>query len=483
MRDDLSRNAGMPGRVGRRYVVSSVLLVLMLLGTGSGSRTAPRAASTPLLHVPVKRADLNVTLRAGGLVESARRTVIRCPLERLGGGQSATSILWLAPEGSIVNEGDVICRLDASEHQELERVQLIAVAAAAAEKRRAELDLDVSVAALREYREGLCGLERREFAAQISQARATLTQTSDRLDWSRRMLEKGYVSKALTSAQASARERIEFELAQLESRNRNYQNYGRPRTTRLLESRIKSAQSNVMYQSLRSQELNERLSRLQQQVNSSTIRAPHGGLLVYAHKPRRDLRIEEGIWVHQNQELLYLPDLSRLEVQVLLHETVVERVRPGMRARIRPEGGPGAIEGLISAIDPLPVVAGGRRSAGDVKSFVGHIPLAPRNAALRPGMTAEVEILTARQPGALVIPADAPRRESGRDVCYVLRPDGLERRTVVLGQSTEELVEVTGGLIEGEEVALPSTILPRLPSDSRAPGQQDEFARNGGPST
>jgi HlyD family secretion protein len=310
----------------------------------------------------------------------------------MSGKKAATSILFLAPESSRVRQGEVICRLDASEHEELERLQLITVARARADKRRAELDLDVAKTALSEYRDGRYRQECEGFEGSIALARAQVAQCTDRLSWSRRLRQKGYLAAAQISAEAAALERAAFTLSQRELAQRSFQSYEFPRTVRSLESQIKSAQLNLTYQSLRLRGEEERLAQLRRQVAACTIRAPHDGMLIYAHKPRKGVTIQEGLWVRQNQELLYLPDPSRLEVQVLLHETVLDRVRPGMRARVRPEGSPGLLEGTLSTIDWLPVVDCGSWSSGEVKQFVGHIVLDATPRPARLGMTTEVQI-------------------------------------------------------------------------------------------
>jgi len=414
------------------------------------------------------------------VVESSLRTVIRCELENPSGRRSATTILELLPDGSTVKKGAVLCRLDASEHEELERVQLISVARARADRRRAELVLDVAATALAEYRDGRFRLESQGFEGRIALARAQVSQITDRLIWSRRMLVKGYLSQARISAEVSSRQRAEFTLSQVQTEFRNFQDYEFPRTLRVLESQIAAARSELGYQSLRLSGQEERLVQLQRQLAACTIRAPHDGLLIYAHKPKRDVRIEEGAWVRQNQELLYLPDLSRLEVQVLLHETVVEQVRPGMRAWVRLEAAAGFLEGELSAVDPLPVVDRGKWSSGEVKNYVGRVRLDSASRTLLPGMTAEVEITTASLHNALVIPAEAPLRENGRDVCYVVGRDGLERRTIRLGQASGAWLEVTDGVSEGEEVALAAAFPRALSREMSESGQQREFAPDAG---
>ncbi len=213
-------------------------------------------------------------LRAGGQVESSLRTAIRCELENPCGRRSATRILDLVPDGSIVSKGDVLCHLDATEPEELERLQRISVAQARADRRRAELDLDVAKTALDVYREGCCRLERQGFEAPIALAQAQVTQQSDRLNWSRRMLAKGYLSKAQISSELAAFQHAEFALSQIQTGFRNFQNHEVPKIIRVLESNIASAWSNLSYESLRLRGQEERLAGLQRQVSACTIRAP-----------------------------------------------------------------------------------------------------------------------------------------------------------------------------------------------------------------
>ena len=54
--------------------------------------------------------------------------------------------------------------------------------------------------------------------------------------------------------------------------------------------------------------------------------------------------------------LFTLPDLSKMEVQVMLHETVVDRVRPGMAANVQIDALPGrTLQGRVESINPMPL--------------------------------------------------------------------------------------------------------------------------------
>lgn len=278
---------------------------------------------------------------------------------------------------------------------------------------------------------------------------------ADRLGWSRRMLSRGYVSRAQIAAESGSLERSRAELARAEREFANFERYSMPRVMKELESQVEKARANFEYQTARLRREEERLADLGRQVEMCTMRAPHDGVLIYAHKPKRGVRIEEGMSVRQEQELFYLPDPSRLEVQILLHETVVAKVKPGLRATVRIEGSGGSIEGTLAVIDPLPLADRSPWSSGEVKNYMGRIPLDPRGRTIQPGSTVEVEIARDVLHDRLVVPVEAVRREEGRDVCYVQARDGVEERPVSVGEADASWQEVLAGITEGEQVALP----------------------------
>jgi HlyD family secretion protein len=134
-----------------------------------------------------------------------------------------------------------------------------------------------------------------------------------------------------------------------------------------------------------------------------------------------------------------------------LHESIVNQVDHGMRARVHIEGmNDRRIEGHLTKVAEMAVL----NYRSDVKYFEGIVKLENVPEGLRPGMSAEVEIALPRVEHVLAVPSDAIRVENGHDFCFVFHEDCLERREVKLGQVTSELSEVTQGLEEGEEVVM-----------------------------
>jgi HlyD family secretion protein len=428
---------------------------------------AVRPLKTPLSRprglpaAVARRADLDAGVTAAGWLESAEITIIRCELERLAAGAGSgapvggsSTIIELIPEGTTARRGDLLCRLDSSRYEELVVQQQIEVEWAQADRAAAAVDLEVARIALREYREGLLPQTLRQLEGQVASATAELNRQDDRLAWSRRMLGLGYVAAGRVGAEEQTRLRADLELKRLRGERSLYRRYSAPQALRNLEIRVEAALSELAYRALRVRLEEERLALYRLQVDRCTIRAPHDGLVIYANRPGRTAEIAPGAPVRRRQQLFFLPDLSRMEVRVLLHETVVDRVRAGMPARIRPESSPArCLTGRLLAISPLPVEERGSGMGNQVKYYEGRIALDDTPVGLRPGMSCEVHIATVERRDALAIPAASLTVEGGRAVCHVVHGGGIERRTVAIGQVTPGALEVLAGLGEGEEVS------------------------------
>lgn len=413
----------------------------------------------------VRRTDLWGTVTAGGTVGSANQTNIECELQNLSAGVrgmsiatgGASTILSVAPAGTLVKKDDILCELDSSSYVELVRQQKMTVERARADHLQARLDYEVAEMAIAQYTQGILEETQKSLRGQIALAKSDLERTADRLAWSRRMHKKGYASIGQVSNDEVTLRRQTFNLEQSLLGLKIFERYEVPSTLRQLENRVASTKRNFKYQTDRLNRHVDSLAKFESQVEHCTIRAPHDGFLIYANDPNRNFVIEAGIDVRQNQTLFYLPDMANMEVKTLLHESIVEKVRDGMRTKIRVEGLPNDhIEGHVVSIAALPT----RNFFSEVTYYVGQIKLDNIPRGLLPGMTAQVEISTVHRPDVLTIPSQAMTVEDGLEVCYVTDGNnGLERREVKLGQASHDRLEVTDGLSEGEHVVLdPSSI-------------------------
>jgi len=458
-----------PGRGLAAGLVAAVAVAVAVIWNRPGDRDV--FATTP--SAAVRRADLDAVVLATGWLESASKTEIRCTLDRLP-GVGAPTILRLVEDGTTVRKDDLLCEVDSAEYQELVRRQTVTFDQAQAAFRQAELALDVARIELQAYRLGEMALTDRQYRGQIALASSDLTRQVDRLAWTRRMLGKGYFALGQIITEELTLRRTELSLKRVESEFGNFQRFTVPISLLSLESQINGAQATFDFQTIKRKREGERLALYKDMTERCTVRAPHDGLVVIANRQGRAPEVFEGATVRQRQRQFYLPDLSRMVAVATLHETMVSRVRPGMPVKIRLEAFPGMrLDGLVASVAPMPYNERKTESANEATYFLAAVAFEPTAGGLRPGMTAELEILVEPRRGVLAVPTQAVASDGGRDVCYVVRPDRLrlERRPVRVGPSSHGLVEVSEGLAEGERVALQPPAAPGVAGTSRTTGE------------
>ena len=262
------------------------------------------------------------------------------------------------------------------------------------------------------------------------------------------MKKNGYLSVAAIVSEKFSVSQMQFAVDKQLWAMDLYHRFTQPKTERSLEKQVTAAQTTLANEELRLQRQLDRLKALQKQVDYCTVRAPHDGVMFYYTDPRSRGRnqvvIEEGMSVRQRQELFYLPDLTELEVQMALNESVVNRVSIGMKTKIRFEALPELeLDGEVVSISQFPAAPG--RDGEDYRYFLSRVKLDKTAPGLTPGMTTRVDISLSGRRNVLAVPLEAIRSVAGKKICYVVHEDSLERRPVELGQDTTSLVEIKSG--------------------------------------
>ena len=437
--------------------LSSVLLVSYADGSLPWLDRRPLRERFEFSHV--MRTDLAPILNAPGRLESSKRTLIRCQLENIAGGVrgTASTVLWVLPEGSLVKQGDVLAKLDSSSYEEMQRQQVITVEQAKAARLQAQLNHEIALLAVHEYRDGIVEETLKGMEGSIALAKSDLSRTIDHLDWTERMKEKGYSSLATILSERNSVSRMQIALNRQLMAMDLYQRFSQPKTEKTLQRQVTAAQTTLNNEDLRLQRQVDRLTAFNRQVANCTIRAPHDGILYYFKSPdpgrRNQTVIEEGMTVRQRQELFYLPDLSEMEVHMALNESVVNRVRPGLRVKVRFEALPDVeLGGEVVNISQMP--ASQAADGEDIRYFISLVKLDRSAPGLTPGMSTRVDISLTSRDDVLAIPHEAIKTVNGKKICFVAHDESLQKRQISIGAETSSLVEITDGLEEGEMVVL-----------------------------
>ena len=115
--------------------------------------------------------------------------------------------------------------------------------------------------------------------------------------------------------------------------------------------------------------------------------------------------IEEGASIRERQVILSLPNIDKMRVKSRVDETMVARVKKGQKARIKVDSVPNEVfEGTVASVA---ILADSRQlSEFDIRVYDTMVTFDKPSTLLRPGMTAQVEILVRQTAEALVIPVN-----------------------------------------------------------------------------
>jgi RND family efflux transporter MFP subunit len=217
---------------------------------------------------------------------------------------------------------------------------------------------------------------------------------------------------------------------------------------------------------------------LAEQIQKCTVKATYTGMVVYGtgeHNWHSE-PIEEGANVREQQVMLTIPDASAMAVKVQVHESFVQKIKPGQKARIRLDSNPGALlTGEVHRISVLPD-SQNRWMNPDLKVYATIIYIDGNNEWLKPGMSAEAEIIVDKLEDVVQVPLQAVTLENNQQVCYVSTALGHERRVVETADYNTAMIVVTKGVNPGEKVLLrsPNTSGKETPDSPSTEGKGDK---------
>jgi RND family efflux transporter MFP subunit len=455
-----------PPRSRRRPVgrQAAILLGLAAIGaagfvleTKSGHGFVSAGGSgAPLTGATFYRAAktrLPVTVLARGDLESSRNHDVTNEVE----GQ--TAIIFLKPEGSEVKKGELVCELDSSLLRDKLTDQVIATQAAEADFLNASKTREVALIALEEFTFGTDPQNVQAAEDAVLVAQTNLSQATSRFEWSTHLVAKGYVTPAQNASDRDSKTHCEITLEQARTKLRVLKGYTRQKTLTSLQADIAKATTDSLAKQVAFELERTKQRKLETQIAKCKLLAPGDGMITFVNddvmRPgSNQTRIEEGATVREHQKIFRLPDITHLRVNAKIHESLIDRISPGERARVHIDALSGQLlEGTVEKIQPLADPS--QPPNFDVRVYTTLIAIDQPPPSLRPGMTAQAEILVSQTDDILVVPVQAVLTFQGKNHVYVLMPEGeMARREVLLGTNNDRLVEVVKGLQEGEQVIM-----------------------------
>ncbi|HVR43090.1 MAG TPA: efflux RND transporter periplasmic adaptor subunit [Thermoanaerobaculia bacterium] len=286
-------------------------------------------------------------------------------------------------------------------------------------------------------------------------------------------LEKiGFRAAAEQAASLVANRRIDVERARigLESARRNWERAQALHEQGILNQELLE-RSRLDYDNARSmlasaeeavRQAEAALRQAREDLDRTTIIAPISGRIVQKNAQEGEVVIT-GTMNNPGSVIAVLADLSEVLVEAEVGETEVVRIRPGQRARIRVDAVPEAVfDGTVAEIGSSATQRAG--VATGIRYFKVKIAIDQPDERLRPGMTAQVEIITESVENARTVPVQSVVERNPEDVEKKRAPARSpasddrpkEKYVFVVEEGVANAVRVTTGISNPTHVVITS---------------------------
>ena len=452
--DQATRN----DRVATR--VATVLGIIAVIGATAGAVFWPSRSDEvrEFLTHEIQRGSLKVSVTEQGTLESSNNTEIKCKV------RGFSMVTYVVPAGTVVKEGQELVRLDTKVIEEQHSLTKTNTFIAQATLAETQANVEKAKIAIDAYEQGRFRSQLQSLEKELAAHKRNLRTARKMHERSKSLFRQGYVTDLEVEGNAFTVTQAELELKVKETEIKVLKEFTRKMQMESLRGNKTASESKLAADQAGLAMEIKRRDRAAQELKDCVIRAEKSGLVIYpsAASWKSTPDITEGATVRKDQVLLLMPDLSQMQVKLGIHESVIDRVRPGLRAIVTlPDR---TLEAKVSEVASVTRPAGWW--TGNVVKYDTVIEL-PAEEGLKPGMSAEIEVILATHPDVLLIPVAAVVETEDGAFCWIESDGEPQKRLIELGDSNDVFIEVQAGLNEGEEVILnPAALLEEAEEDA-----------------
>ncbi len=408
-------DANLLARLGRWRIpvlaVAALLLVFVIYKKTLGSVPDVATASA-------RFGDFVIDINQSGELYAVKSVSVGVPAKVRG----SLRVVALAEDGTMVQKGDFLVQFDTAEaSQELE------------DRRN-------------EYESALADL-----ASLQASNRSTMAQLNTAFETEQYSFEQAKLRYEQMKYEALSKQR-EQELSlkkatlSLEQAQRKIESQEIINKADLTKTNLKVRQARLRYE------------QKAQELNDLTLRAPIDGMVVLQEiwGANGRAKVKVGDSPYRGQTLVEIPDLATMMVKAKVNEVFISQVHPDQQAILSVDALPGQqFYGKVLRVATL----ASRESDSEIKTFDVEILIDGADGRLRPGMTAQCQIITDRIKDKLFVPLESVVHKDDTTVVYI-KKGGFKRREVQIGAKNSDFIVIEKGLKQGDLVALRDPTLP-----------------------
>jgi multidrug efflux pump subunit AcrA (membrane-fusion protein) len=328
----------------------------------------------------VQRGEFDVQVFSSGQIESENKLNINVP-EKLNDRSLRIwrlKITELVEEGTYVDSGDFVARLDPDAVQEQVKSAQDELDKAYSDLQDAKIDSNLN----------------------LSNQRDMITNAL--LD----MQEKEIVVKESVYESPSIRKKAEMD------HDKAVRKYEQEKKAYQLKKR--QEENKVSRQTINHRQVSERFDGLNELYRSLTITAPKAGIITYIKNPWGVTKV--GSEVGGGGAVATIPDMGNLISKTYINEIDISKVKEGQQVKVGIDAFPEKkMEGQVATIANI----GQSMPNSDARVFEVKIRIFGKDGDLKPAMTTSNVIFTNTYRDTLVIPADAGFKNDSLQYVYL----------------------------------------------------------------
>ena len=376
----------------KSYYLGIIFVVLFLLYYGVD---AIFSTSYEIPTTNVTQGEFIVDLNENGSIDAKRSMTISCPRVR------GLQITWLAPEGTMVTEGEPVIKFDASQQ----------MTDLADNKSNLKINKNTLERAKKEY---------------------TIQEKQLKLDLEK--AKRNYDEKKYDAPRIAEEAKMEFELAELN-----------------FAAKLEQLRADVDKNEVEVDRSFEKVKKAERELAQMTIKAPIPGLVVYLEiwKGGTMDKVQEGDSPWPGQGLVNLPDLSEMIVKTTVSEVDASKVDTTQEVLITLDAFPDKIyNGIITKKSTL---ARRKESGSKINVFDIDVAIVDNDGELKPGMSASAKIIISKHQDIISVPLEAVFERQGETVVYL---KNKKKQLVKVGKKNSMSIQILEGLDGNEEICL-----------------------------
>lgn len=399
-------------------IVLACTLVFAIAGCGKkDGEKAPTAAATNVAVSQAEVGDIESTVSYTGDVKSVTSASV---VPKVAGSVKAVYV----EIGDFVNAGTVLMTIDSSSYQ-------LAYNQAEATYKSATAAHSSAVAAYNNVKDGSNAQGKVSLNQSVTAAQTNYDLALEDYNKKKVLYDAGAISKVAFDAAQTALDNAKLALDTAnQSANLN--------TTVIAPQTEAGAKAGVEQAKAAMEQAKVAVELAADNLANCTVTAPISGYIASKN-------VIIGQTVSQAMESFAIKNSNALEVEINVTEAVIGAVNVGTKAKINVKSaGVSGAEGIVTV-------------AGEAKNpatgmYTVKVAISDADEKIKDGMIADVVLTTGTVSDVLIVPQSSILTAGDETYVYVAEGNTAVKKVITTGLSNENVIEVTSGLNEGEQV-------------------------------